>query len=79
MTSGLITGFNRWQQVVRRPPDFGAKALEGEELEGELEPGELVWLDGSEQARLWAEEAEILALEAELAEGGAVFGHCEKR
>ena len=65
VTSGVITGFDQWQQVIRHPADPGAKALEGEELEGELAPGERVWLDPSEVAELWAEEAEILALEAE--------------
>ena len=62
--SGKITGFNQWQQVVRHPPNPGAKELEGEEFEGELEDDERVWLEPSEQAQLWAEEAEILALEA---------------
>ena len=70
VTSEVITGFNQWQQVVRHPPDPGAKALEGEEFEGELEEGEPVWLEESEQARLWAEEAEIIALEAECASDG---------
>ena len=31
-----------------------------------------MWLDDSERARLWAEEAEIMALEAEHAEEGQV-------
>ena len=73
VATGVITGFGQWQQVVRHPPDPGAKALEGEEFEGELEPGEPVWLDDSDKARLWAEEAETMALEAEHAEEGQVL------
>ena len=72
VATGVITGFDQWQQVVRHPPDPGAKALEGEEFEGELEPGEPVWLDDSDKARLWAEETETMALEAEHAEEGRV-------
>ena len=63
--SGEIEGFGQWQQLVRHPPDPGVKALEGSELEGDLEEGERAWLDDDEQKGLWAEEAEILALEAE--------------
>ena len=68
--SGVIKGFDQWQQVVRHPSDPGAKVLEGEEFEGDLDPGEKVWLDEKEQAELWAEEAEILALAAEDAGAG---------
>ena len=60
----VITGFGQWQQVIRHPADPGAKKLEGEEFEGKLEDGERVWLEPKEQAELWAEEAEIMALEA---------------
>ena len=63
--SGVIKGFDQWQQVIRHPPNPGAKVLEGEEFEGDLDPGEKVWLDEKEQAELWAEEAELMALEAE--------------
>ena len=60
----VIHGFDQWQQVVHHPADPGAKCLEGEEFEGELEDQERIWLGAEEEAGIWAEEAEILALEA---------------
>ena len=66
----VITGFGQWQQVIRHPADPGAKQVEGEEFEGELEDGERVWLEPKEQAELWAEEAEIMALEAVTVDDG---------
>ena len=71
-----ITGFDQWQELIRHPADPGAKALDGEEFEGELCEGERVWLEPEEAAALWAEEAEILALaaveETTSAAGGAL-------
>ena len=59
--------------MIRHPADPGAKSPEGEEFEGELSDGERVWLDQMEEAGVWAEEADILALEA-VKDGGSENG-----
>ena len=59
LASGTVRSFDDWQSLVQHPPDTGARGLEGSELEGELEPGECVWLTEEDKASVAAEEAEF--------------------
>lgn len=42
--SGAVTTFAEWRSVLRHPDDQGVLWDEGAELEGEVVPGELLWL-----------------------------------
>ena len=57
LASGTVRSFDDWQRVVQHPPDTGARGLEGSEFEGDLDPGECMWLTEEDKAAVAAEEA----------------------
>ena len=59
--TGAIKSFADWRELIQHPPDPGVVADEGAEFEGELEPGELPYLEE-------ADVAELERLDAQLAE-----------
>ena len=66
--SGELASFAQWRQVVRHPDSQGVVWDEGAELEGELLPGELLWLEDGDAA---AESADLQDIEAEVGEASA--------
>ena len=56
--SGELDSIADWARLVRHPTDAGVLHEEGDEFEGELDEGEVPWLDDADAAREAAEEDE---------------------
>ena len=65
VASGELTSFEQWRSVVRHPDSRGIVWDEGAELEGELVPGELLWLHEGAAAEESADLADLENLEEE--------------
>ena len=72
VASGELASFAQWRSVVRQPDSQGVVWDEGAELEGELLPGELLWLEDGDAAEESADLKDIEEAEEPSASAGVV-------